>query len=131
VSEPVKTLVALDAGANRDAVEAVIPVQASIELVAIVDGLEAGWEALNRQSIDAVVVACTGDAEYALTFIDGVARDHPDLPMMPAVVGEMTPSMAAPRSGSSNRYGPSVQLMSMSSGSRVRRDGTIAMSSKP
>ena len=33
--------------------------------------------------------------------------------------------------GARTGTGPSVQLMSMSSGSRVRRDGTIAMSSKP
>ena len=51
--------------------------------------------------------------------------------MMPAVAGETTPSIAEASSGSSNRYGPSVQVMSMSSGSRVRREGTIAMSSKP
>ena len=50
---------------------------------------------------------------------------------MPAVSGETTPSIAAASSGSSNWYGPSFQLMSMSSGSRVRREGTIAMSSNP
>src|SRR3954449_9648009 len=55
----------------------------------------------------------------------------PSLPTMPAVRGDTTPSIAAASSGSSKRYGPSVQVMSMSSGSRVRREGTIAMSSKP
>ena len=49
----------------------------------------------------------------------------------PATAGETTPSIAEATSGSSNRYGPSVQVMSMSSGSRVRREGTIAMSSNP
>jgi len=39
--------------------------------------------------------------------------------------------MADATSGSSIRYGPSFQLMSTSSASRVRRLGTIAMSSKP
>ena len=51
--------------------------------------------------------------------------------MMPAVVGETTPSMADAEERELEPVGPSVQLMSMSSGSRVRRDGTIAMSSKP
>ena len=51
--------------------------------------------------------------------------------MIPAVSGDTTPSIADASSGSSNRYGPSVQVMSMSSGSLVRRDGTMAMSSKP
>ncbi len=78
----VKTLVAIDAGANRDAVEAVIPVQQSVELVGIVDGLEASWETLTRQPVDAVVVACAGDSEYALSFIDGMAREYPDRPVI-------------------------------------------------
>ena len=51
--------------------------------------------------------------------------------MIPAVSGLTTPSIAEASSGSSKRYGPRVQVMSMSSGSRVRREGTIAMSSKP
>src|ERR671915_651940 len=55
----------------------------------------------------------------------------PSLPRIAAVSGETTPSIAEASSGSSKRYGPSIQLMSMSSGSRVRRDGTIAMSSNP
>ena len=48
-----------------------------------------------------------------------------------AVAGLTTPSIAEARSGRSNRYGPSAQEMSTSSGSRVRRDGTIAISSNP
>jgi hypothetical protein len=50
---------------------------------------------------------------------------------MPAVSGETTPSIADARRGSSSRYGPTIEVMSMSSGSLVRREGTIAMSSKP
>ena len=82
MSEAVKTLVAVDTGANRDAVEAVIPVQASIEMVGIVDGLEASWERLAQQPVDAVVVACAGEGEYALSFIDGMAREYPDRPVI-------------------------------------------------
>ncbi len=87
MSAAVKTLVAIDAGANRDAVEAVIPAQASVELVAIVDGLEASWEALSRQSVDAVVVACGADGEYVLSFVDGMAREYPDCPVV-VMVGQ-------------------------------------------
>jgi len=82
MSAAVKTLVAVDAGANRDAVEAVIPVQASIEMVGIVNGLEASWERLAQQPVDAVVVACAGEGEYALSFIDGMAREYPDRPVI-------------------------------------------------
>ena len=82
MSASFKTLVAIDGGANRDAVEAVIPVQASIDMVAIVDGLDASWETLTRQPVDAVVVASAGDGEYALSFIDGVTREFPDRPVI-------------------------------------------------
>ena len=59
------------------------------------------------------------DAEEQLERIAALDRD------------EATPSIADARSGSSKRYGPSVQEMSTSSGSRVRREGTIATSSNP
>src|SRR5215212_4823728 len=55
----------------------------------------------------------------------------PSWPSLIAVSGEMTPSIAEPSSGSSRRCGPSFHPMSTSCGSRVRRLGTIAMSSKP
>ena len=48
-----------------------------------------------------------------------------------AVAGETTPSMAEASSGSSNRRPSSSHEVSTSSGSRVRRLGTIAMSSNP
>ena len=48
-----------------------------------------------------------------------------------AVAGLTTPSIAAANSGSSNLKASISQEMSTSSGSRVRRLGTIAMSSNP
>ena len=53
------------------------------------------------------------------------------MPIVRAVAGETTPSIAEASSGSSKRYGPRFHEMSTSSGSRVRREGTIAMSSNP
>ena len=48
-----------------------------------------------------------------------------------AVAGLMTPSIAAPIRGSSKRNASISHEMSTSSGSRVRRLGTIATSSNP
>ena len=48
-----------------------------------------------------------------------------------AVAGLMTPSMAEPITGSSKVKASISQEMSTSSGSRVRRLGTMAMSSNP
>jgi len=53
------------------------------------------------------------------------------LPTSIALDGDTTPSIADAINGSSNLYASISQLMSMSSGSRVRRLGTIAMSSNP
>src|SRR6266516_4667428 len=55
----------------------------------------------------------------------------PSFPSSIATCGETTPSMADAITGSSSRCGPSFQPMSTSCGSRVRREGTIAMSSNP
>jgi len=48
-----------------------------------------------------------------------------------AVAGLMTPSIAAPISGRPKEKASISQEMSTSSGSRVRRLGTMAMSSNP
>ena len=55
----------------------------------------------------------------------------PRRPISMAVAGETTPSMAEAISGSSNVQASISQEMSTSSGSLVRRDGTMATSSKP
>ena len=51
--------------------------------------------------------------------------------MVTAKAGSTTPSMAEARQGSGRVNGPSFQVMSTSSASRVRRLGTMAISSKP
>src|SRR5687768_8107803 len=48
-----------------------------------------------------------------------------------AAAGDSAPSMAEPSIGNPKRKASSSQEMSTSSGSRVRREGTMAMSSKP
>src|SRR6266540_2850851 len=55
----------------------------------------------------------------------------PSLPISMAVAGETTPSMAEAMRGSSNVQASISQDMSTSSGSRVRREGTMATSSNP
>ena len=55
----------------------------------------------------------------------------PSLPISIADAGETTPSMEAASIGSSNVQASISQEMSTSSGSRVRREGTMATSSNP
>ena len=78
MSAPIRVLVALDEGTDRDMVEAVLPVQPGIELVGVVDSLDRGWRELAGGTIDAVLVGCTGSADQALTFTEGVSGQFPD-----------------------------------------------------
>jgi pilus assembly protein CpaE len=82
VSAPIRTLVTIDPDTDRDAVEAVIPVDRTLELVAFVEGLETGWGELGRHEVDVVLVACSGEGELSLSFVDAVVRDHPDRPVI-------------------------------------------------
>jgi len=78
MSTSTRILVTLDVGADRDTVEAVLPVGPGVELVGVADSLEAGWHELRDGAIDAVLVACAGSADGALSFAEGVADHYPD-----------------------------------------------------
>jgi pilus assembly protein CpaE len=78
MATPIRVLVALDGDADRDTVEAVIPVVPGIELTAVADDLDTGWRELENTGVDAVLVSCAGRAEQALAFIEGVANEFPD-----------------------------------------------------
>ena len=82
MNERVKTLVALDGGVDRDVVEASLPEGSDIQVVALVDGLEEGWTALQETATDLVVVACAGYSERTLVFIDGAVKQRRERPVV-------------------------------------------------
>jgi pilus assembly protein CpaE len=86
----VKTLVALDSGVDRDAIQASLPEGSDIHVVALVDGLEESWTALQETATDLVVVACTGYSERALIFIDGAVKQRRERPVV--VLCESSPN---------------------------------------
>jgi pilus assembly protein CpaE len=90
MNERVKTLVALDSGVEREAVEAALPEGSNIEVVAFVDGLEESWTTLQETATDLVVVACAGHSERTLVFIDGAAKQRTDRPIV--VLTETSPN---------------------------------------
>jgi len=79
---PVKTLVAIDHGADRDTVEAVLPETSSLELMGVVEGLGASRQALERQQVDVLLLGCAGESDEALSFVEEVARNYPDQPVI-------------------------------------------------
>ena len=78
MATPIRVLVVLDAGADRDAVEAVLPAAAGVELLSVVDDLNAGWSQVGGNDVDAVLVACGSSPAQALGFTEGVATEFPD-----------------------------------------------------
>jgi pilus assembly protein CpaE len=90
MSERVKTLIALDAGVDRETVQTALPEGSDIQVVALVDGLEESWTALQETAIDLVVVACGGYSERTLVFIDGVVKQRADRPVV--VLCESSPN---------------------------------------
>jgi pilus assembly protein CpaE len=90
MTQRVKTLVALDAGVDREAVQNALPEGSDIHVVALVDGLEESWTALQETAIDLVVIACGGYSERTLVFIDGVVKQRADRPVV--VLCESSPN---------------------------------------
>ena len=78
MSAPIRVLVALDEETDRDMVEAVLPVQPGVELVGVVDTLDRGWREMANGTVDAVLIGCTGSADQALVFTEGVSKQFPD-----------------------------------------------------
>jgi pilus assembly protein CpaE len=86
----VKTLVAIDAGVDPELIEAALPEGSDIQVVAVVDGLEESWTALQETATDLIVVACAGHSERALVFIDGAVKQRRERPVV--VLCESSPN---------------------------------------
>jgi len=54
----IRALVALEQGVDRDLVQASLPPQSEIEIVGIVEGLDASWKTLQETPTDLLMVAC-------------------------------------------------------------------------
>jgi pilus assembly protein CpaE len=90
MSEAIRTLIALDADADRDVVQTALPAEADIQIVGFVEGFEESWNALQATSTDLLVVACPGYSDRALFFIEGAVKQRPERPIV--VICETSPN---------------------------------------
>jgi len=90
MKEAITALVAIDEGAQRDLVQASLPADSEVEVVAIVEGFEDSWATLQETAPDVVVVATVGYSERALFFIDGAVKQRPERPVV--VLCEKSPN---------------------------------------
>ena len=82
MSDTIRTLIALDSGVDRDAVQAALPGESDVHIVGLVDGLEESWNALQATSTDLLVVACPGYSDRTLFFIEGAVKQRPERPIV-------------------------------------------------
>jgi pilus assembly protein CpaE len=82
MSLPIKTLIALDADVDRDAIESSLPPVSDIEVIGIVEGFDESWSTLNATPIDLLVVACDGYSDRALLFIEGAVKQRAERPVV-------------------------------------------------
>jgi pilus assembly protein CpaE len=82
MTHAIRTLVALDEGVDREALQAMLPVDPEIQIVGVVDGLEDSWTTLQETPTDLLVVACPGSSDRALFLVDGAVKQRPDRPVV-------------------------------------------------
>jgi pilus assembly protein CpaE len=82
VASAVRTIVALDTGVGADAVNATLPQDAEIDVVGVIEGLDAAARALESTDCDVLVVACVGYSDRVLYLIENTVRQAPDMPVL-------------------------------------------------
>jgi pilus assembly protein CpaE len=78
----VRTFVAVDPSVDRSLVQEALPAAGEIEILGVINGLEESWNALQEAPVDLVVVACEGQSDRALYFIEGAVKQRPDRPIV-------------------------------------------------
>jgi pilus assembly protein CpaE len=82
VISAVRTFVALDEGVSRATVEAGLPYDATFQIVGVLEGLQQSTATLEETEVDVLMVACSGESERALIFIDNAIKQQPDRPVI-------------------------------------------------
>jgi pilus assembly protein CpaE len=82
MTHAIRTLVALDEDVDREALQALLPIDPEIQIVGVVDGLEDSWTTLQETPTDLLVVACPGNSDRALFLVDGAVKQRPERPVV-------------------------------------------------
>ncbi len=90
MTAPFKVLVALDAGVDADRVRQALPVDSTVQVVGMVEGLDEAWTTLQEVPTDVLVVASAGYSERSLFLIEGAVKQRSDRPVV--VLSELSPN---------------------------------------
>jgi pilus assembly protein CpaE len=90
MSKPIRVLVALDSGVNRDTVQAALPLAADVQIIGLVDGIDESWITLQETPTDLLMVACAGYSDKALYLVDAAVKQQPSRPVVVLCEGSPT-----------------------------------------
>ena len=82
MNQSIKTLVALDTNVSYEMIQAALPVDTSVQVVGMIEGLDEAWNTLQETNADLLVVACGGYSDRALYLIEGAVRQRPSRPVV-------------------------------------------------
>jgi pilus assembly protein CpaE len=82
MNQAIKTLVALDTNVSYDMIQAALPVDTSVQVVGMIEGLDEAWNTLQETNADLLIVACGGYSDRALYLIEGAVRQKPGRPVI-------------------------------------------------
>jgi pilus assembly protein CpaE len=82
VAPVIKTLFAVDDGVEAGAVHASLPSSSSLQIVGVVEGIEASRRLLEETSPDLIVVVTAGFSERALYLIESATKQSPGRPVV-------------------------------------------------
>src|SRR6266516_4395188 len=83
----VKALVAMDEGVDASMLQASLPSEGNIQIVGVVEGLDASWDVLQETPTDLLVIACNGFSDKAIYLIDGAVKQKPERPVVVLYTG--------------------------------------------
>jgi len=86
----IRTIVAVDPGIDRAAVQAAVPGEDRIEVTNVMEIHEGSWAMLEEVAADIVLVACQDGSASALPFIENAVRARPSRPVVVLVAGSTT-----------------------------------------
>ena len=82
MSRRIKAVVAIDDQLDPESIQSLLPGEAGIEIVELVEGTSAAFDGARGPAADLLVVACTGYSDGALRLVDTAVREHPERPVV-------------------------------------------------
>jgi pilus assembly protein CpaE len=82
MNQAIKALVALDTNVSYEMIQAALPVDTSVQVVGMIEGLDEAWNTLQETNADLLIVACGGYSDRALYLIEGAVRQKPGRPVV-------------------------------------------------